>query len=68
MIMNKKITLAGMGLLLIWLLSQCTTSQIVYSNVSVPEEGGIRFEKLTDETRDNVSGISTRNEYGKFEW
>lgn len=67
--MNKKMTLAGMGLLLIGLFSQCTTtSPIIYSNVSVPEEGGIRFEKLTDETRDNVSGISTRNEYGKFEW
>lgn len=67
--MDRRITLAGWGLLLVGLLSQCTTTnQIVYSNVSVPEEGGIRFEKLTDENRDIVSGISTRSEYGKFEW
>ena len=66
--MNRKTTLFGWGLLCIWLFSQCTTTQIIYSNVSVPEEGGIRFEKLTDENRDIVNGISTRNEYGKFEW
>lgn len=35
---------------LILMLSGCST--IAYLNVSVPEEGGIRFDKITDETVD----------------
>lgn len=61
--MNKKILI--MGMLLLFLFTQCAvTEQISYSTVSAPEEGGIRFEKITDETRDDVIGVITRNEYG----
>lgn len=65
--MNKKNLITGM--LLLFLFTQCAvTEQISYSTVSAPEEGGIRFEKITDETRDEVIGVFTRSEYGKFEW
>jgi len=46
-----------------FLLTSCTTTQnIAYSTISVPEEGGVKFEKITEES-DDVITPNTRQSY-----
>lgn len=53
----------GSLFLCIAFLCSCKTASTVYSNISVPEEGGINFVQLTDET-DIVLGPTVQT-YGK---
>ena len=58
----------GLALFSFFCLIGCGASQIDYKVVSVPEEGGMRFVKYTEEHENVMGPLTVLNENGKLLW
>ena len=66
--MKRRITQVSILLVATLLIASCKTKELFDTRVYVPEEGGINFEKITDESAEVISNPNVRQIENRIQW